>query len=247
MPAKFSDAPEVREIAEELIEEHSDRLPLLLPDESEWIVRNDLPVPPPPVVLVYLFRDDVPKSQGQEVWGTAKKISGRDWFLAKKHLRQLGFPDPKPDPGAGFRIEMSQPVWDRLEDEEKRALTFHELRHCRAERGFEQIDTGKGLLTIPTLKLYTVAHDLEVFDDEEQLFPGWRHNLRRFEDLVRRNSGQALQGSLDLDPAAVDEDAENRDYVKRLVLQAVRQVHGEDVAAQAAVLLGLRGAARKAA
>jgi hypothetical protein len=63
MAALFFDAPIVREIAEELIEQHHPHLEYK--------------------TIEYLFRDDIPTQNGREVWGTAKKIGGQAAFLAK--------------------------------------------------------------------------------------------------------------------------------------------------------------------
>lgn len=59
--AEYFPAPKVKEIADELIEEHHPHL------ES--------------APIRYLFRDDTPNKNGREVWGTAQKIGGHNAFL----------------------------------------------------------------------------------------------------------------------------------------------------------------------
>ncbi len=62
MPVTYSEAPEVREVAQELIQIHHSHL------SGQRIE--------------YVFRSEPAKDKGKEVWGKARKIGGLNAFLA---------------------------------------------------------------------------------------------------------------------------------------------------------------------
>lgn len=63
---QYRDAPDVREIASDLIAEHHPHLAL------------------PGIRIFYAFTDESPKSKGDEVWARIKPMSGREAFLAQR-------------------------------------------------------------------------------------------------------------------------------------------------------------------
>ncbi len=105
MPAKFIAAPEVEQIARELIRAHHPHLRLAR--------------------MEFLFSPKGTKSKGREVWGTMRKVSSLSAFLA-------GETDEE-GPGALFCMVISEPIWNVLTAARRRALVDHELAHAWIE------------------------------------------------------------------------------------------------------------------
>jgi len=103
--AQYSPAPEVKDIAENLIEKYHGHL-------TDFSVK-----------LEYVFVDKTPKRNGKEVWATCRRISSINAFLAGG--------DNGSDPF--FTIVVSEPVWDVLPPAVRVALVDHELCHAWAE------------------------------------------------------------------------------------------------------------------
>ncbi len=99
----FNRAPEVKEIARVLIEEHHEALK--------------------PARVLYLHVDPTPKSKGRDVIATMKKLGGREQYLS-------GFAS---DDGAPFDFVMTvaKSSWGELPDSKRKALIDHELCHAR--------------------------------------------------------------------------------------------------------------------
>lgn len=98
-------APEVRDIAEKLIQDyHKD----LLGHRVE-----------------YIWREKAVVRAGKVTLGKAKKISGLNAFLASGE--PLAGDD---DDQSFFVIEIARDAWGGLTEEEKIALIDHELEHC---------------------------------------------------------------------------------------------------------------------
>ena len=116
--------------------------------------------------IVYLFRDDIPTEAGKAVWGTARKITGRAAFLA-----QADDADPGTENDPFFVIEMSEPVWLGLSEEQQTALLDHELSHL-------SVDPESGKLTLR-------PHDLEEFTGVYARRGAWAPGVLAFARAVQ--------------------------------------------------------------
>lgn len=114
----------------------------------------------------YVFRDKAAKSNGKQVWGKARKVSGLNAFIAG-------------GPGEFHLVEFAADIWDRLSPRSKRALVDHELCHLNVE---EEEKDGE-LVTVLTIK----AHDIEEFTEIVQRHGFWRPDLI---DFVSGNAEQ---------------------------------------------------------
>ena len=119
--AEYRRAPEVEEVARELIREHH---PHLAGERIE-----------------YLFIEKTPNSGGKELWGRARKITGLQALFANRGGLPMEYED-YPDAARGFFvIEVSEEIWENLTIAARRALVDHELTHCA-------VDEEKDKLTI---------------------------------------------------------------------------------------------------
>ena len=105
---KFCPAPDVAEIAADLIDTVSDHEPL---DGFR---------------IVYLFIDKAPRSNGRTVLGTARVITGRAAFLSRRRGDEI---DDFDDAKSYGLIEISHNTWLGLTDAQRVALVDHELCH----------------------------------------------------------------------------------------------------------------------
>lgn len=142
--ANYTNAPEVQQIAEDLI-----------PKYHQHLIDFD-------VKIRYVFVDKTPKSKGREVWGTCRKISNLNAFLADGNDSSEPF----------FVITISQDVWDVLPHDKRVALVDHELCHAWAEAN-EKEDADP-------VKLSTVPHDLEEFASIVRRHGLWREDVEAF-------------------------------------------------------------------
>jgi hypothetical protein len=155
MPASFFPAPEAQEIAAELIAEY-----------HRHLIEHGVDV-------VCIFRDDTPKSNGREVWGTARKVSGMNAFFLRSNFRGY-FVNTNPEPHEIvnyneplFLITISLPIWNDLNEHGRRALVDHELMHCWAEED----DSGE-------VQLKIIGHDFEGFNKEIERHGLWRSSAQ---------------------------------------------------------------------
>lgn len=126
MANEYKPAPEVAEIARQLIARVTQHQPLVDVD------------------ITYLFIKDAPKSKGRNVLGRARKVSGLQAWL--------GHPDIDPpsafvEPTDFFVIEISHNTWRDLDDSQRVALVDHELSHCAVDYDDE---TGEPVLKMRT-------------------------------------------------------------------------------------------------
>lgn len=145
--ANYREAEAVRDIATPLIEKYHGHL-------LDFNVR-----------IEYTFIDKVPKSQGKEVWGQVRKISGLNAHLSNEEGEPY------------FVMIIAEPVWDILTPEQREALVDHELCHLGAEA--QQKETTDGSEEV--IKLSVQPHDCEAFYAEIRRHGLWREDL---EDLV---------------------------------------------------------------
>lgn len=105
MSTNYAPAPEVKEIAEQLI-------PLYHPHLSGARIE-------------YVFTDKVTKRANKEVWGTMRKVSNLAAYLAgDQQSRQQGVTEEF------FVMTITEPIWEDLEEDKREALVDHELCHA---------------------------------------------------------------------------------------------------------------------
>lgn len=109
----YRTAPEVADIAAELIDDHR-------PDLAD-------------VRIVYVFIDKAPTSMGRTVWGRARRIGGLNAVLAQ--LDDYTDLDRCEEPVPFYVVEISEDIWHGLDDRRRRALVDHELMHLLPEVG----------------------------------------------------------------------------------------------------------------
>ena len=101
---QFSTAPEVKDIARDLIVNYHS---YLLNARIEFV-----------------FCDPPAKSRGTEVWGSARKITGLAAFLASDNM--LANSDERE---SFFVVTIAKEIWKQLNEKQRRALVDHELCH----------------------------------------------------------------------------------------------------------------------
>src|SRR5581483_9311032 len=153
MPTQYHEAPEVREMAESLIPQYHRHL-----IDTEG------------VRIEYIFRNDVPKKNGAQVWGTARKITSLAAFLADQEA------DEEESGKPFFVLCISYPIWCDMTTAQKEALVDHELSHCWAKWDDEK---EKTVLTI-------LPHDLEEFHAVVARHGYWRSSVQRFVEAAER-------------------------------------------------------------
>jgi hypothetical protein len=152
--AKYFDAPEVRVIAEELIEKYHQHI-------IDFSVK-----------IRYVFVDKTPNSKGKEVWGTCRKVSGLNAYLEGE----------SPDGDAFFVITISKDIWDILPQDKRIALVDHELCHAMAgaKQQKDDSDSDDDLETDNPIKLSVKPHDLEEFSCIVRRHGLWREDIEDF-------------------------------------------------------------------
>jgi predicted metallopeptidase len=162
MAYSFDEAAEVKKIAEDLIQKHHQHL-------IDYSVK-----------LRYVYVYKTPKSQGKEVWGTCRKVSGLNAYLE----------------GSGedfFVISISKPVWDILPEDKKVALVDHELCHAWAEvkqaKNESEADADAEIEQDNPVKLSVKPHDLEEFSCIVRRHGLWRDDIKDFVDAALKSKG----------------------------------------------------------
>lgn len=130
---KFKPAPEVEEIAKDLITKYHQHL-------TDFNVR-----------IEYVFTDKTPKKNGKEVWAYVRKVSNLNAFLAS---------DDNHDEEEFFVMVVSEPVWEILPPIKRVPLVDHELCHLWAEADQEDEDDADAIPENP-VKLSLNPHDVE--------------------------------------------------------------------------------------
>lgn len=163
---KYRPAPEVKEIADQLIPEH-----------HEHLIGHR---------IEYLFRDQARESNGMTILGTASIVKGRNAFLARTTILDPGTgeilsldDDGLVDPAPFFVIEIAFDTWGDdeedgprygLSDAQRVALVDHELCHCRID--------AKGN---PKIR----AHSIEEFSDVVRRHGLWKPDVQWFADIAK--------------------------------------------------------------
>lgn len=157
---QFFEAPEVETIAEDLIEKYHQHL-------LDYSVK-----------LRYVFVDKTPKSNGKEVWGTCRKVSGLNAYL------ENGTPSGEPF----FVISISKEIWDVLPKDKKLALVDHELCHAWAEvKKPKEESEEEEPETDVVPKLSIKPHDLEEFSCIVRRHGLWREDIEDFVEAALKN------------------------------------------------------------
>lgn len=126
--------------------------------------------------IAYVFIDRVPKKGGRELLGKAVKVSGR-W----ESLTELD-----------FCIEVSQPKWLELTDDQKTALVDHLLERCSGEED-EEDGSYRWTLREP---------DVQEFSTILQRHGNWNESLTSFvqvaqslniAEIVREETGATVE------------------------------------------------------
>jgi len=154
--AVYTPAPEVKQIAEDLI-----------PKYHQHLIDFD-------VRIEYVFIDKTPKAKGREVWGTCRKISNLNAFLANGQDGSDPF----------FVITISEPVWEVLPPKSKVALVDHELCHAWAEAQQDEETDGSE----DVVKLSLRPHDLEEFSCVVRRHGLWRDDIQAFVDAALKQN-----------------------------------------------------------
>jgi len=121
------------------------------------------------VKLEYVFVDKTPKRNGKEVWGTCRKVSSLNAFLAGD--------DDGSDPF--FVIVISEPIWDILPPDTRKALIDHELCHAWAKANQKEDDDEAD-----PVKLSLRPHDVEEFACIIRRHGLWREDIQDFVDAA---------------------------------------------------------------
>lgn len=106
MSSKYSPAPEVAKIAQDLIPQHHSSLHQYQPR------------------IEYVFINKTPKQKGKDIWGTMRKVDSLPAYLAASEDEQN---DGETTPF--FVLTISKPIWDLLGEDKRIALVDHELCH----------------------------------------------------------------------------------------------------------------------
>lgn len=120
-------------------------------------------------LIVYVFRDDMPKKNGKLVLGRAKIVSGLNAWLYN------GSPEPF------HMIEFTEEWWKRASEDQREALVDHELCHLEIELTPDE-DTGE-LIEKPKIR----AHDVEEFTEILDRHGLWKSDV---EEFVRKGAKQ---------------------------------------------------------
>lgn len=145
MATRFCSAPEVGKVAE-----------LLIPEFHPHLVDN--------IRIDYVFSDKTTKKGTKEVWGTMRKISALNAYLASdENSKEHGVTD------SFFVMVISEPVWNNLDDSQRKALVDHELCHAKVDID----DDGN-------YKLKIVPHDMEEFQEIVKRHGLWAEDVRAF-------------------------------------------------------------------
>jgi|688.fasta_scaffold22898_4 hypothetical protein len=162
--AKYFDAPEVADMAQKLIAKYHQHL-------IDYSVR-----------IRYVFVDKTPNSQGKEVWGTCRKISGLNAYLEGENVDGEPF----------FVITISKDIWDVLPPDKRLALVDHELCHAWAEAKQQknESDDDSDMETDNPVKLNIKPHDLEEFSCIVRRHGLWREDIEAFVDEALKCKNQ---------------------------------------------------------
>lgn len=154
----YTAAPEVEAIARELVREHHTHLTAC------------------GAKVEYFFCSKTPTKNGQEVWGTARKIGSLAAFLDGRHESA----DEAEANAPFFVIVIAEPVWRTLSNAQRQALVDHELLHLWAEEDEETLE----------VKLSIRGHDFEGFVAEINRHGLWRDTAKAIGQAIEEAQGR---------------------------------------------------------
>jgi predicted metallopeptidase len=157
---EFYPAPEVEEIADNLIVKYHSHL-------TDFDVR-----------IEYVFSNKTPKKNGKEIWAYVRKISSLNAYLAGTDN----------DPGDFFVMVVSKPVWEILPHDKRMPLVDHELCHLWAEADQVDEDEADAIPDDP-VKLSTNPHDVEEFSCIVRRWGLWREDVEDFVNAALKKKG----------------------------------------------------------
>jgi len=168
MPQEYAPAPDVDEVARDLIDSYHSHLAS---------VRID-----------FVFVSESLKENGKLVWGRAKKVGGLNAWLASETRR----PDAI-QPEEFFVVEIDRKVWGQLDDKCRRALVDHELTHLDVD-----IDTSKLSIRPHDLEEFnSIVRRYGLWRDDVQLFIEAAKDERKlFETRIERIIERINEGAL---------------------------------------------------
>lgn len=170
----YARAPEVKTIADRLIKDV---------DEHKNLAH---------VRIEYVWRDKHAKSKGRTVLAAARKIGGINAFLAGS---SAGLADDEANEPL-FVIEVAADTWQRLTDDQRKALVDHELMHLIVE--FDQDGEPK---------LAMRGHDLEEFAAIVRRHGLWKSDVIAFGSEVAEQLAFAIEEAESLlDPPDIEGD-----------------------------------------
>lgn len=158
---QYFEAPEVAHVASDLIEKY-----------HQHLIDHD-------VKIRYVFTDKTPKSNGKEIWGTCRKVSGLNAYL------ENGTPEGEPF----FVITISKDIWDVLPKDKKSALVDHELCHAWAEikKSKKTKEESEENIQEGTSQISIKPHDLEEFSCIVRRHGLWREDIQEFVESALKN------------------------------------------------------------
>lgn len=199
----FKIAPEARQIAVPIMEEHH---PHLLG-----------------VRVCFLFMDKTPKSKGKEVWGRAKKISGLPAFLALGPETLPGF--YLDQPLDFFVIEISEEIWEGLTTKGRKALVDHELSHLE----IVEDESEDGIVSV---NLAVVGHDVAEFSAVLMRHGLWNESVEHFVGVGAEQLSLDDAAAPKAEPSGGDGEKSGDSRVSQIANAAVerfREDHAEEI------------------
>lgn len=161
--AKYFEAPDVKQIADDLIQKYHQHL----------IDHN--------VKIRYIFSDKTPNSGGKEVWGSCRKISGLNAYLESEDSECEPF----------FVITISKDIWDVLPKDKKIALVDHELCHAIVElKKSKKKEAEDEEDANPIFKIGVKPHDLEEFSCIVRRHGLWRDDIKDFVESALKSKNK---------------------------------------------------------
>lgn len=138
--------------------------------------------------IIYVFRDEHAEANGQIVFGSAKRVSGLNAYLANKET--LDETEVAPEPLK--LIEIAHDVWAQLTDKQRVALVDHELCHLGTD-GMRAHDVEEFREVIDRHGLWRPSlEDFAAAISQQKLFPD-----QALIDAIRPKSGSVTISSGD--------------------------------------------------
>jgi hypothetical protein len=142
------------------------------------------------IAIAWRFRDDEPETQGQPRWYTVKKIGAEEYY-------ELGLAGA----AAHFRVSISEPVWNRLDERQRAAMVDEAL--CRMQSG-ESEDDGE-------LVTKYVGPDFQGYYGNLERYGPWHVGVEKVQRSIAAGGQQAFPFEVEVTAEEVDETPYNDD------------------------------------